>query len=316
MASCRSPDWVRWHSSTNTNRLPLGLNPLGSDFFSSSTKRLMSPTDSPSSLPPNLWMSEQISQGCGVERRDQVGARLGAVDVLGDALEDLLDLLVELGAVGDDEDARVLDVLADPLGEPHHGEALARALGVPDDAALAAPDVALGGAHAEVLVVAAQLLGAGVEHDEVVDQLEEARLRAELAQRRSSGLSPGRRLLPGQVVLLGRLDGAVAQALGVVAGHDVLHGREERLDELLLLVVEVLADALGHRHVDRFSSSTPSAMPLTYRTMSGRLVLALASAALTVTSSAMAKRFRSGCFQSMSQTVSVCAPTSALTFTP
>ena len=35
--------------------------------------------------------------------------------------------------------------------------------------------------------------------------------------------------LPGQVILLRRLDGAVAQALGVVARHDELHGGEERL---------------------------------------------------------------------------------------
>jgi hypothetical protein len=39
--------------------------------------------------------------------RDQVGAALGAVDLLVDALEHLLDLLVELGAVGDDQNPRV-----------------------------------------------------------------------------------------------------------------------------------------------------------------------------------------------------------------
>jgi hypothetical protein len=44
-------------------QVALGLEAPGSDFFSSSTKRLMSPADSPSSLPPNLWMSEQISHG-------------------------------------------------------------------------------------------------------------------------------------------------------------------------------------------------------------------------------------------------------------
>ena len=57
----------------------------------------------------------------------------------------------------------------------------------------------------------------------------------------------GALFLPGQVILLRRLDRAVAQPLGVVARHDELHGREEGLDEDLLLVVEVLADALGHR---------------------------------------------------------------------
>ena len=64
---------------------------------------------------------------------------------------------------------------------------------------------------------------------------------------RSSGFSIGLVFLPGQVILLRRLDGAVAQALGVVARHDQLHRGEEGLDEDLLLVVEVLADALGHR---------------------------------------------------------------------
>ena len=64
---------------------------------------------------------------------------------------------------------------------------------------------------------------------------------------RSSGFSTALVFLPGQVILLRRLDGAVAQALGVVARHHQLHRREEGLDELLLLVVEVLADALGHR---------------------------------------------------------------------
>ena len=41
----------------------------------------------------------------------------------------------------------------------------------------------LRGAHAEILVVPAELLHAGVEHDEVVDQLQEARLAAQLDQR-------------------------------------------------------------------------------------------------------------------------------------
>ena len=54
--------------------------------------------------------------------------------------------------------------------------------------------------------------------------------------------------LPAEPVLLRRLDQAVAQPLGFVAGHDELDRGEERPDELLLLVVEVLADALGHRH--------------------------------------------------------------------
>src|SRR5690606_25052276 len=89
----------------------------------------------------------------------------------------------ELGAVGDEEYARIRLVLADPLGEPHHREALAGSLGVPDDAALALGDTRLRGLDAEVLVVTWALLDALVEDDEVMDQLEEAVLRAHLLQR-------------------------------------------------------------------------------------------------------------------------------------
>ena len=156
-------------------------------------------------------------------------------------------MLIELRPVGDDEDARVRNTLDDPLGQPDHDQALARALGVPDDPALASLRVLLRGAHTEVLVVPAELLHPGVEHDEIVDQLQEARLATELDKRAVQRVLDGARFLPREVVLLRRLDRAVAQALGVVAGHHPLHRREEVLDEDLLLVVEVLADALGHR---------------------------------------------------------------------
>ena len=173
---------------------------------------------------------------------------VGAVDVLVDALEHLLDLLVQFRAVGDDQHAGILHVLANPLGQPDHRQALARALGVPDDAALAPLHVILRGPHAEILVVAAELLGPGVEDDEVVDQLQEAGLAAQLGQRPVQRVFDRAVFLPGQVILLRRLDRAVAQALGVVARHDQLHRGEEGLDEDLLLVVQVLADALGHRN--------------------------------------------------------------------
>ena len=53
---------------------------------------------------------------------------------------------------------------------------------------------------------------------------------------------------PAQVVFFRGLNGAIAQAFGVVARHHPLHGREKWLDEFLFLVVQILADALGHRH--------------------------------------------------------------------
>ena len=52
-------------------------------------------------------------------------------------------------------------------------------------------------------------------------------------------------LLPLQEVLLRRADGAVLQPLGIVAGEDELHGAEEPLVELRLLVGEALADAVA-----------------------------------------------------------------------
>lgn len=54
-------------------------------------------------------------------------------------------------------------------------------------------------------------------------------------------------LLPVQVVLFLRLDHSVPQTFGIVAGHHQLDRGEERADEVLLLVVQVLPDALGHR---------------------------------------------------------------------
>jgi hypothetical protein len=106
--------------------------------------------------------------------------------------------------------------------------------------------------HSEVLVLAAQFLGPRVEHHEVVDQFEESRLAAHLQQVavqpvRLAGVRAAF-LHPSQVILLRRLDGGVAQPLAVVAGHQPLHRGKEGLDELLLLVVEVLTNALGHRH--------------------------------------------------------------------
>jgi hypothetical protein len=67
-------------------------------------------------------------------------------------------------------------------------QALARALRVPDDAALAGADMLLRGADAEILIMAAGLLGARVEHDEVVEQFEEPLLAADMDQVAVEGL--------------------------------------------------------------------------------------------------------------------------------
>ena len=61
--------------------------------------------------------------------------------------------------------------------------------------------------------------------------------------------------LQRQPVLLRRVDDGVAQALDVVAGHHELDGREERADEVRLLVADGLADAFRDGDLERFSSS-------------------------------------------------------------
>ena len=120
--------------------------------------------------------------------------------------------------------------------------------------------------HAEVLVVSADLLDAGVEDDKVVGDLQKPVLPAELAQlpeqRAVSRVRIGPSFLPAQPMLLRGLDNGVAQPLGVVAGHQELHRGEERLDELLLLAVEVLADSLGHRHGGAFQLQHPQGDPV------------------------------------------------------
>ena len=77
---------------------------------------------SPSSDLPNLW-TQRTNQPfvAGIEDVNQIGPVAGAVDVLADALEYLLDLFVQLGPVGDKHHAGVGDVLANPLRQPHHG---------------------------------------------------------------------------------------------------------------------------------------------------------------------------------------------------
>ena len=111
-------------------------------------------------------------------------------------------------------------------------------------------------------------------------------------------------LLPGQVVLLGRPDHAVAKSLGVVAGHDQLDGREEGLDELALLAVDVLADPLGDRHGRTLELDDREGDPVDVEDEVRALPVRAKVVAATVTSSATAKWLRFGCSQSMSQTVS------------
>src|SRR3989442_1060990 len=187
-----------------------------------------------------------------VKDTHEIRAAFRPVNILADALENLFDLLVQFGAVGDDQDAAAGDVLANPFSEPYHDQTLAAALRMPDDAALAPLHARLSGADSRVLIVTAGLLDAGVEDDEVVHELEQALLVAELTefpqQRIVTGARMGFAFLPPQPVFLRRFDYAVSESFRVVARHHKLDGRVERPDERFLLAVEALADALAHRH--------------------------------------------------------------------
>src|SRR5262245_50836148 len=115
-------------------------------------------------------------------------------------------------------------MLEQPLGDEHHQDALAAALGVPDDAALALRNAFLRRLHAKKLVRPWHLLLTGVKDHEVADQVEEPRFVTELRQRpieqrsRLWSRRGGRRfgwgfILPLHEELLGRAGGAVAQTL-------------------------------------------------------------------------------------------------------
>ena len=191
--------------------------------------------------------AEQARLGLA-ELAHQVAAAAGARDGLAGLGEDALDLFVQLVAVGDDGHAGVGIVLQDPLGQQHHDDALAAALRVPDDAALVAACTCSCAAlmpkywctrgsfftppsksTKSCISSISRVLGAHLE--QILVQLEAAVVRLVL--------------LPLQEILLRRADGAVLQPLGVVAGEDELHGAEEPLVELRLLVGEVLADAVA-----------------------------------------------------------------------
>ena len=146
---------------------------------------------------------------------------LGADD--SGVLHHAFDLLVQFVAVGDDEDAGLGIVLQQPLGEQHHQDALAAALGVPDDAALALGDAFLRGLHAEELVRPRHFL-------EPASKMMKLRIRSSsrvllhiwASGRSSSAPAAGSALVvllvfPLHEELLRRADGAVAQPLRVAA---------------------------------------------------------------------------------------------------
>jgi hypothetical protein len=224
------------------------------------------------SLPPNLWISEQISQGVVALRRDQIGPALGAVDVLADAFEDLLDLLVQLGAVGDDQHAGVVTFSRIHLAS----QTIVRLLPLPWVCQMIPPSrrrMLLGRRTPKYWLCRQVFL---MPASNTMKSWISSRTApcAELEQLRSSGVGGSPRLLvllPVQVVLLGRLDHAVAQALRCRCRPSQLHRSRRTADELFFWLSRFWRMPSDTETVERFSSSTPSAIPLTYSTTSGRL---------------------------------------------
>ena len=185
--------------------------------------------------------------GAGLaEHLQQVGAAAAAMDTLVGAAKNSFDLLVQLISIGDDHYPGVGVGGQDPAGEQHHDDAFAAALGVPDDAALAAAHEGLGGFDAEILMHPGQLFGAGVKEHKIPHQLNQPIFAAEVEQILVQPVEAGvwSAFLPGEEVFGRRASGAVAQAFGIIARQHKLNGGEKPAIEFSLLVRAVLADAL------------------------------------------------------------------------
>ena len=170
------------------------------------------------------------------------------------------DLPVELGAVSDDDDRRLLLrlVAAELERQPEHGQALARPLRVPDDAAPRArfprrPDPPHRLVDGDELLVAGQLADRAavldLEDDEVAEDVEKAARLEEpveqdvLRRRRATELfaellhAQGVRLLPFEKEPLRRADRPVDRALP--AGPDEDLRRLEQLRRALILPARI-----------------------------------------------------------------------------
>ena len=184
------------------------------------------------------------------------------------------DLLVEFVAVGDDDNAGILLVLADPLCEPHHHQRLARSLRVPDDAALLLLDPRLGGIEREDLVRTHHLLHARVEDDGIVDESQEPLRLEHLKDRAVHRVLHLRkcehalrtwfpaRFFPFEPVLRRRQRRPVLDALGFASRNQQLRRREKAGDLAVLLVAPVLADTLldGHGRFLEFDDAEQDAV--------------------------------------------------------
>ena len=93
--------------------------------------------------------------------------------------------------------------------------------------------------------MAARLLSAGIEDDEVVDDFQETILLTELAEIAVERVLDFAWFFPRKIVFLGSFDGGVAETLSVIPRHDNLHRGEEGLNEETLLVIQILSDAFA-----------------------------------------------------------------------
>ena len=151
--------------------------------------------------------------------------------------------MVQVGAVGDNDDAGIDDVPVEGecAAEHDHGEGFAGALGVPDYAALASAggvdvfDAFHGSPDGEVLLVAGDLAGAGVEYGEAADEVEETVGAAEGVEGVGSADGFRLRLAPAVPELLWGADGRVA-CLFAVEGEEELGEVEEVGDVVSALV--------------------------------------------------------------------------------
>ena len=195
-----------------------------------------------------------------VEHRDQLRPASDSADFLASILESAFDLFVQLVAVGDDDHTGIGDILANPLRQPHHREALARTLRMPDDTVLFAAHTRLGRFDSKILVRTRRLLDTAVKDDEVVNKLQQPVLFEELQNaaiqfiRVKFRSKPRRlarfaaRLLPAKPKFFRGLDYPVMQAFGIIASTQQLHGREKSRDIFVLLIANILTNAFMNRY--------------------------------------------------------------------
>lgn len=120
------------------------------------------------------------------------------------------------------------------------------------------------------------------------------------------------RLLPLEPVLLRSIDHTVTQTLDVIAREQELDGCEERANEVLLLVADVLADAFADADPGTLQLNDAQSDAVDVEHDVGPLGVLASDRDLLGDHEMVGLRVA----QSIGQTVSVVSPTSRLTFTP